>query len=378
MVELARDLRPQIQVHADETERLRRLPDAVVRLLRGSGFFGMARPVEYGGLGIDLLTTMRAVEEISVADASTGWCAAIGSGSIGALRLRDEVAREIFKPGTALAGVGSPSGRATPVDGGYRVTGRWSYASGCQHSDWLFAGTVVFDGDAPRVLDGRPDIRVVIVPVSDIEIIDTWHVSGLRGTGSHDVAMHDLFVPEARTSIMRLDGGGADNGGPAEVPMFTLFGLALVPVAFGAARRAIDELIALAQGKTPMMSGSKLQDKPVFQHELARAEGDLQAGRAYLYDAVAEMLERVSRNQAVDMAMRGRVKLATTHGVALAADAVDIAYRLGGGTSNFEHSVIQRCFRDVHAVTQHFVVAATNYEVAGRVLLGLDPGTPVI
>ncbi len=377
MIATARELRPKIQSYADEAESMRRLPDGLVGLLRENGVFGMARPAEHGGAGLDLVSTMQAVEEISIADASTGWCAAIGSGSIGSANLRDDVARTMFKRGTCMAGVGSPSGRAQPVDGGYRVNGRWAYASGCHHSEWIFLGNLVFDGDKPRLANGMPEFRVAVAPMSEIEILDTWHVSGLRGTGSHDVEAHDVFVPEERTSAAQLSGTTASGQQPG-IPMFTLFGLALVPVALGATRRAIDELLEMAQGKTPMLSGSKLQDKPVVQHEIARAEGMLQAASALLYQSVETLVERADRGELIDMGMRARVKLACTHATATAADAVDIAYRLGGGSANYEKSVLQRCFRDVHAVTQHFVVAASNYENVGRVMLGLDPGTPII
>ena len=144
MIGTARELRPEIESYSEEAERLRRMPDRLVKLFRDRGIFGMARPPQYAGMGLDLLTTMRVVEEISIADASAGWCAAIGSGSIGTLQLADDVVREIYQPGMAVAGVGAPSGRATPVDGGYRISGRWAYASGCQHSEWMFVGGLVF------------------------------------------------------------------------------------------------------------------------------------------------------------------------------------------------------------------------------------------
>jgi alkylation response protein AidB-like acyl-CoA dehydrogenase len=353
------------------------MPDGLACLFREHGIFGMARPVEYGGSGADLITTMRAVEEISVADASAGWCAAIGSGSIGTPGINDAVAREILKPGIAVCGVGSPSGRAIPVDGGYRITGRWAYASGCQNSEWIFMGNIVFDGDKPRLgPSGMPDFRLAVVPTHEIEILDTWHVSGLRGTGSHDVTASDLFVPEERTAAISL--GGPGGGEPGAIPMFTLFGLALAPVALGAARRAIDELVAMAQGKTPLFAPSKLREKAVAQHEMARAEGMLQGGRSFLYESVGALLERAASGEAIDMEMRARIKLAVTHATDSAAQATEIAYRQGGGTSNYETSVLQRCLRDANAVTQHFMVSPANYETVGRVLMGLEPGTPLI
>jgi alkylation response protein AidB-like acyl-CoA dehydrogenase len=242
----------------------------------------------------------------------------------------------------------------------------------------MFAGNLVFDGDAPRMTPGGlPEFRIAMLPASDITILDTWHVSGLRGTGSHDITADDVFVPAERTGVIAL-GGPAASDGEYRIPMFTLFGVALAPVALGAARRAIDELIAMAQGKTPLLAGSKLREKPVVQHEIARAEAMLQAGRAYLYETTAALMERAALREEIDMTMRARVRLALTHATDSSAQAVDIAYRLGGGTSNYETSVLQRCFRDVHAVTQHFIVAASNYETVGRVLLGLDAGTPTI
>ena len=377
MIETAKRLRAEIESYSDEAQRLRHMPDGLARLFREQQVFGMARPVELGGLGADLITTMRTVEEISIADASAGWCAAIGSGSIGTPGISDSVAREILKPGVAVCGVGSPSGRAAPVDGGYRITGRWAYASGCQNSDWMFMGNIVFDGDKPRMTPGgMPDFLLAVVPTSEIEVLDTWHVFGLRATGSHDVAVNDLFVPEGRTAAVSL--GGPAGAEPGAIPMFTLFGLALAPVALGAARRAIDELLAMAQGKTPAFAGSKLREKAVVQHEIARAEGMLQGGRAFLYDAVGTLLERSARGETIDMELRARIKLAVTHATDAAAQAAEIAYRQGGGTSNYESSMLQRCLRDVNAVTQHFMVAPSNYETVGRVLMGLEPGTPLI
>ena len=377
MIETARRLRSEIESYSDEAQQLRHMPEGLARLFREQQIFGMARPVELGGLGADLITTMRTVEEISIADASAGWCAAIGSGSIGTPGISNAAAREILKPGVAVCGVGSPSGRAVPVDGGYRIAGRWAYASGCQNSDWMFMGNIVFDGDKPRMTpSGAPDFRLAVVPTSEVEVLDTWHVFGLRGTGSHDVTVNDLFVPEGRTAAVSL--GGSGGGEPGAIPMFTLFGLALAPVALGAARRAIDELLALAQGKTPMLAASKLREKAVVQHEIARAEGMLQGGRSFLYEAVGTLLERSTSGETIDMDLRARVKLAVTHATDAAAQAAEIAYRQGGGTSNYESSMLQRCLRDVNAVTQHFMVAPSNYETVGRVLMGLEPGTPLI
>ncbi len=378
MVATARQLRAEIESYSEEAQQLRRLPDGLARIFREHQVFGMSRPIEFGGRGLDLLTAMRTIEEISIADASAGWCAAIGSGTVGMAGLDGDVARKLFKPGSALVGVGSPTGRAIPVDGGYRVTGRWAYASGCQAADWIFLGNITFDGDKPRLQpNGLPEFRAAVVPTSEIEIIDTWHVSGLRGTGSHDVAVNDLFVPEERSSAVSLDGSGA-AAQQYGLPMFTLFGLTLAPVALGAARRAIDELLAMAQGKTPLLSSTKLREKPVVQHDIARAEGILQGGRAFFYETIGTLMQLVAHGDAFDMPLRARTRLSGTYAVDASAQATEIAYRLGGGAANYETSLLQRCFRDVNAVTQHFMMAASNYETVGRVMMGLDPGTPLI
>jgi alkylation response protein AidB-like acyl-CoA dehydrogenase len=378
MIARARELRTKIESYSEEADRICRMPDGLARIFKDEGIFNMSRPLNRGGMAMDLITTMRVVEEISIADASAGWCAAIGSGSIGTIALREDAAAEVYKPGTCQAGVGSPSGRARVADSGYILNGRWAYASGCTHSEWIFLGNVVMDGDKPRTTpSGAPDFRVAVVPMSSVEVLETWQVSGLRGTGSHDVVATDLFVPEEFTNPVALS-APSSNEGPSAIPMFTLFGIALVPVALGAARRAIDEVIDMAKGKTPMLSASKLGEKPVAQHEIARAEAMLQAARAYLYNTVQELQEVAASGQPVTMEMRGRVKLACVYATHNAADAAQIAYRVGGGAANYERSPLQRCLRDVNAVTQHFVVAASNYENAGRVLMGLDPGTPII
>jgi alkylation response protein AidB-like acyl-CoA dehydrogenase len=377
MVSVARGLRQEIDVSSAEGERLGHLPDALVRLLSERGFFDLSRPAEYGGMNLDLATAFRAVEEVSVADGSAGWCVLIGGG-VGPVRyLAAEAAREIYQPGVPLAGVGSPTGRFTPVDGGYRVTGRWAYASGSHYAGWIALGGLVFDGGTPRMANGMPEYRVAYVPPSDVQILDTWHVAGLRATGSNDVVAEDVFVPAERT-VAPMSDTPVLSGATFAIPQFTLFSITLVPVALGIARRAIEEIMALAQGKIPLGSSTPLRERPLAQYELGRAEGLMRAGSALLYNTVDELVATVERGEEVSMALRGRVRLAGTFATNAAAQAVEICYRLGGGTSNYETSALQRCMRDMHAITQHFIVASSNYEIVGRIMMGLEPGTPAI
>jgi alkylation response protein AidB-like acyl-CoA dehydrogenase len=377
MVDVARGLRQEIDSYSAESERLGHLPDGLVRLLSERGFFDLSRPAAYGGLELDLATSFRAVEEVSAADGSTGWCVVIGNG-IGPVRcLTHEVAREIYRPGVPLAGVASPAGRFTPVEGGYRVTGRWAYASGSHYAGWIALGGLVFDGAQPRITGGRPEYRVAYVRTSDVQILDTWHVAGLRGTGSNDVVADGVFVPAERSAAPMSD-APVLTGAVFAIPQFTLFSITLVPVALGIARRAIEEITALAEGKVPLGSATTLRERPLAQYELGRAEGLLRGGSALLYNTVDELVATVECGEEVSMALRGRVRLAGTFATDSAAQAVEICYRLGGGTSNYETSALQRCMRDMHAITQHFIVASSNYEIVGRIMMGLEPGTPAI
>lgn len=377
MTALARELRPQIESYSAEAERLGRLPEALVTLLGENGFFDLLRPLDYGGLQLDLSSAFRAAEEIAVADGSAGWCAIIGNGGGPARQMPAESAREIYRPGVPLAGVLSPSGRLIPVDGGYRVSGRWGYASGCHHAAWIALGGIVMDGAAPRMTNGLPEFRVAYARPSDVQIVDTWHVSGLRGTGSNDVVAEDIFIPAGRT-VAPVSDPVVLSAPVFAIPTFTVFSVTLVPVSLGIARRAIEEIVALAQGKVPMASATTLRERPIAQYELARAQGLQQAASALLYNTVDELMATVERGEEVPLSLRGRVRLAGTFATDACAQAVEICYRLGGGTANYETSVLQRCMRDMHAFTQHFIVASSNYEVVGRILFGLDPGTPVI
>ncbi len=377
MVGVARELRETIDGYSAEGERLGHMPDALVRLLGERGFFDLMRPAVYGGLELDLATGFRAVEEVSVADGAAGWCVVIGGGGGPVRYLAPETAREIYRPGVPLAGVGSPTGRFTPVDGGYRVTGRWAYASGSHHAAWIALGGLVMDGGAPRMINGMPEYRVAYVRPSDIEILDTWHVAGLRATSSNDVAADDVFVPAERSAAPMTD-APVLTGAVFAIPQFTLFSITLIPVALGIARRAIEEITLLAQAKVPLTSTTPLREKPLAQYELGRAEGLLQAASALLYNTIDELVATVERGDEISMALKGRVRLAGTFGTDAASQAVEICYRLGGGTSNYETSALQRCMRDMHAITQHFIVASANYEIVGRILMGLAPGTPAI
>jgi alkylation response protein AidB-like acyl-CoA dehydrogenase len=379
MLATARSLVETVRGFADEAERVRECPPKLVEILTDHRMFDMVLPKIYGGVEVDIVTMVRVLEELSVVDASTGWNVGIGCGtSIIAAYMPEATAREVFQPRVITGGAQAPNGRATEVEGGFRLSGRWPFGSGSTHCQWLVGGSFIFDGDAPRMLPaGFPDMRTMVFRADEAEIIDTWHVSGLRGTGSRDIEVKDVFVPHERA--LGMMGRTANVDGPMyRYPVLGFLALTIAPIPLGIARRAIDELVALATHKTPMGSVSKLRDKGITQYEIAQAEARLRSARAWLYEITEQIWDSVAAGNEATMSERANLRMACAHAAIESAKVVDTAYTLGGGTSLYETSVLQRCLRDVHAATQHIMLAPPNYETAGRVMLGLDPGSPLV
>jgi alkylation response protein AidB-like acyl-CoA dehydrogenase len=251
------------------------------------------------------------------------------------------------------------------------VNGRWRFCSNGENCDWLMGGCVVFDGAKPRLLEsGRPDIRLIVWPRGDAEVIDTWHVSGLRGTGSHDMAVTDLSVPAERSASLITDSPLIDAPLYA-FPPFGLLAVAIAAVTLGIGRAALDDVLELAGAKTPTLSTRKLAERPATQAEVARASATLAGGRALLLETIDEAYEAAAEGP-LSIERRAKVRMASTHAVECATTAVDAAYRLAGGTAIYETSPLQRRFRDVHAATQHMLIAPATWELTGRALLGLE------
>jgi len=257
------------------------------------------------------------------------------------------------------------------------VNGRWQWGSGTQNADWVMGGCQVErDGEIERMRSGAPRPRSMLVPAGEIEFFDTWHVSGLCGTGSTDFAMNDLFVPEERVA-----GIGADR--PLERPLyafpqFGLLGMGIAAVALGLARAAIDALVDLAGGKTPQGSSRSLAERPAAQADVSRAEALLRSSRAFYYEAIAGAWERACAEGSIEESHRRDLRLATTHATRTCADAVDLMYHLAGGSSVFRSSPLQRIFRDVHVATQHMMVSPSTLELTGRLFLGLETDTALL
>jgi alkylation response protein AidB-like acyl-CoA dehydrogenase len=353
---------------AVRTERERKLPDELVDELRASGLMRAGAPATLGALQLPPSETLASAERIAQGDASAGWCVSIAAtSSLLAGYLSPQAATEILGDQRAIAaGVWAPRGTVKAVDGGVRISGRWSFCSGISHSDWLFAGYVVEDA---REASGAPVVRVAALPRSELQVPDTWHTSGLRGTASRDAVAEDVFVPDHHT-LSLMDGPTVDA--PLyRFPVFGFFALSIAAAALGNARGAIEDLVALAAAKTSLGSSRKLAERHGTQAAVAEAEAALRAARALYYQAIEEAWAAAQEAVPVEAAPRLGLRLAATHAVRIAAVVTRSMYDLGGGTAIYEDSPLQRRFRDAHTATAHFQVNAASYEISGRLLLDL-------
>jgi alkylation response protein AidB-like acyl-CoA dehydrogenase len=369
----------ELRRRADEVEQARRLPRDLSRSFAEAGFYRMCVPEAYGGLELPPGDTMRTIETVAQADGSCAWCVFIGatSGSVLAI-LAPEAAREIFhRPEVLLAGVFAPQGRAIPTERGFRVSGRWAWGSGSENADWVMGGCQVLrDGELLRAKSGAPLSRMMIAPKDQIEFFDTWLVSGLCGTGSTDFAMNDLFVPERRAAGLGIDGPLARP--LYAFPQFGLLAMGIAAVAMGLARAAIDELVSLAGSKTPQGSSRPLALRPAAQSDVAKAEALLRSARAFYYETIECAWDAARAEGEIGTEQRRNVRLATTHATRASAAAVDLMYELGGGTSVYRRSPLQRIFRDVHVATQHMMVSPATLELTGRLFLGVETDTSLL
>jgi alkylation response protein AidB-like acyl-CoA dehydrogenase len=379
VVAAARSFQKELASRADEIERARRLPRDLSRRFGEAGLYRTCVPAVYGGLELPPAATMEAIETLARADGSAAWCAFIGatSGSVLAL-LTEDSAREIFhRPDVLLGGVFAPRGTAVAVPGGFRVNGRWQWGSGTENADWVMGGCqVIRDGEPERMRSGAPRSRMMIAPASDVEFLDTWHVTGLCGTGSTDFAMHDLFVPARRAA-----GLGVDGPLPRPLyafPNFGLLAMGIAAVAMGLARAAIDALVELSGAKTPQGSSRTLAMRGSTQSDVSRAEALLRSARAFYYETIGSAWESACARGVIDEAQRRDVRLATTWATRTCAQAVDLMYELAGGSSVYRSSPLQRIFRDVHVATQHMMVSPATLELTGRMFLGLETDTSLL
>jgi indole-3-acetate monooxygenase len=358
---------------AAETERLRRLPDDVAEGLVGSGLARALVPARYGGGEHHLQDVVDAIEALAHGDGSAAWCGMIAAttGLCGA-RLPAEWAERIYgDAGAVTGGFAMPVGAARPAEGGLVVSGRWQWGSGTHHCTWIGGGCWVVGADgapSPRA-DGLA-APFVLFERDQVQIHDTWRVAGLKGTGSNDYEVADAFVPEGRWADFGR-GRPLVDGPLYRLPFLGTLALGVAAVALGLARRAQDELVAMAGGKRPAGSARSLAERPVVQAAVARAEAAWRSAGALVREAIEEAWADAVDGGDLGDEQRRRLRLAATNATWQSAAAVDSMYHAGGGSSIHETSPLQRVFRDVHVATQHAMVADRTLEPLGRMALGL-------
>jgi alkylation response protein AidB-like acyl-CoA dehydrogenase len=357
-----------------ENEGERTLSPEAVQLLVEAGVFKLCVPRSLGGSQAGPATLLGVVEELARVDGSTGWCAMIGATSgLMSVYLDDATAREIYGPAGAITcGVFAPMGRAVPVEGGYRVSGRWPFASACLHAQWRMGGVIVASDPPDLLPSGAPDVRSMLFRADETVIHDTWHTAGLRGTGSHDIEVRDVVVPRARTFSLLRD--RPTHEGYA-LPYFGVLASGVAAVGLGIARGALDAFAALARDKRLPGGKKTVAHREIVQVDFARGEARLRAARAYLYEALDEAVAACAASQDAPEAAipaRARLRLAACHAATEAAAVTSIAYELGGGAAIYTTHPLQRQFRDANVVTHHIMVSSTALATAGRVLLGVE------
>lgn len=368
-VEDAIALGPLIREHADRAQEARRLPEGVAKAFAERGLYRVGAPAALGGAEADPATQIEVIEAVSRADGSAGWNLMIGIEVFGQIApFLGNTQKLLEDPMVIMCGATSAMGRADRVDGGYRVNGQWQFVSGCQNAT-LFAGTVMRFEDGVQI-EGPPAFAVA--REEEYQILDTWHVSGMRGSGSHDLRLVDVLLPaerlvvpaeveiEQRTPIQRI-------------PLGVKLSYNKVGVCLGIARAGLDAFVELATGKRPRFGSEKLRERPLAQRAIAEAEVRLRSARALVFELVEELWETVVAAERLDDRWRAVFQIACSDAARACVDAVDTIAEAAGTTPNRLDHPLERIVRDVRVVRQHITVAPQHIEDGGRMLLGLSP-----
>jgi alkylation response protein AidB-like acyl-CoA dehydrogenase len=367
---------PAIAAHAAAIEKRRELPEAVHDLLTEGGFFRLLLPQGLGGAELLPSAYVPVIEKIAAADASTAWCLNQTNGcAMTAAYLDRETARTVFGGRDGILAWGPGPGEARVVPGGYRVTTRFSFASGSHEASWLGAHLPVVEADGkPRLdPDGSPAVRTLLFPKSASRMTDIWHVIGLKGTGSDQYSVADLFVPEAFCVARHGEAKPREAGPLYRFSNLQLYASGFAGVAMGIARGTLDAFIELARDKIPRGARHTLRDNQVIQSQVAQAEAKLAAARALLLSSLAATERALGRHPHLTLDQRMTIRLAATFAIHQARDAVDTAYHAAGATAIFEENPFERRFRDIHSVSQQLQGRQEHYETVGQYLLGLEP-----
>ena len=370
-----------LRSRSGESEQLGTMPPDLAEVAKRDRLFTLALPRSLGGLELDPLTIIEIIETLSHADGSGGWTVAISNNTVFFAWLDPTVAKELLGdvPRIAATCMFTPLGRAFPDHTeGFTVSGRWPFSTGCLHADWFQGGMFVMDGSAPRLSsDGRPDYRFAFFPREQAEIVPTWDVLGLRGTGSNTIGARRIAVPEEHVSAMFFE--PARHDGPLwRIPCFTLAGMFLAGFPLGVARRALDEFISIAPSRIRAPSIQPLASEPECQVALARAEGTVRAARSLVFDAVGHVWELAQRGDVPDLAARANVLLALHHAMHACTSAVDSIFMLSGARAVSHGDPLERCFRDIHTGVQHAFFSPDAAKRFAKSRFGIEQDTFMI
>lgn len=379
VVQIAREFIPEVNAQSAAIEQARRLPQPLADKLAHAGLFRLLVPTIYGGIQAHPWAFFETLETLASGDGAVGWCAMIAN-TTGLLSasLESDWAETIY--GTNLdvitVGVTAPIGRAEAMGDDLKVTGRWPFGSGCETAEWICGGVTIQDNGETRLnAQGLPQTVLVFFKRDEVTIHDTWDVSGLRGTGSHDIEVKDVHVPAGRWVNL---GGRAKIDAPLyRFPTFGLLALGVSAVSLGIARRALDEFITLAQAKTPTGASHSLARRAMVQRDVAQATAALDSARALTQQKITAAYDTTSRGERLDLETKAGLRLAAAHNAWTAVEVVDKLYHAAGGSSIYAKNKLQQCFRDVHVPTQHIMVGQPLFEVVGKTMLGLDPKQPL-
>ena len=376
----AEALRPLVEAASSEIEDKRRIVPALLDKLHEARLFRLLLPRSTNGFETDPITFFHVIETISRGDASTAWCLSQAGGcAMTAAYLDPKVARHIFgdDPRAVLAWGPGPRTRAVKCEGGHKVTGAWSFASGGRHATWIGCTSQLFRADSSPVLtkDGRQIERTFLVPESAVTWTDIWSVVGLRGTASDQFAVTDHFVPDEYSFSRDFSQPAFERREPGalyRVSAMTCYEVGFAGVALGIARGALDDFKEFAKGKVVRGGKSPIRDNAVVQANLAQAEIGVRTARAYLLQELAGIWKEVSAGAALTIDHRIVIRGASTNAIHKSREAVDFAYNAAGASAIFESHPLERRFRDIHTVTQQLQGRLSHFETVGAWMLGAE------
>jgi indole-3-acetate monooxygenase len=371
------ELGSELKAAAAEIERCRELPERIVEALIAHGLFRLLLPRSLGGAELPPASFVQVIEEVAKRDASTAWCLGQANGcTMTAAFLDPDVAREIFGSERSIVAWGPPGpAEARTVPGGYRLTGNWSFASGSHHATWLGAHVAILaeDGTACLRPDGGPVMRTLLFPKSSAKFTDIWHVIGLRGTGSDNYSVTDLFVPEKYTVLREPESRPRQPGLLYAFSSSNMYSSGFAGVAMGIARSTLDGFVGLARDKIPRGAKRTLRDNNVVQSQVAQSEARLRAARSYLLSSLDQIWSDVAATGRLTLEHNTTIRLASTWAIHQSREVVDITYHAAGATAIFESNPFERRFRDMHTVIQQYQGRQAHFETVGQIFLGLQP-----